>query len=139
MRRWRIARFGPADLAALVDHRGYTLYAFDGDPAKDAKACAAPCAWQPVAAAQLADPMGDFTLVKRADGIRQWAYKGRGLYTYAHDLAPDDANGVGADKHWAVAAVYSFFMPRGVRLERTLSQGVVLATAAGQTLYRRDG
>lgn len=134
-----IKEVADAAALALVDHRGYTLYAFDGDPAKDAKACAAPCAWQPVAAPQLADPAGDFTLVKRADGIRQWAYKGRGLYTYAHDLAPDDANGVGVDKRWAVAAVYRFFLPRGVQLERSLSQGVVLATAGGQTLYRRDG
>src|SRR5581483_10707687 len=31
----------------LVDHRTRTLYAFDGDPMKDIKACAAPCAFQP--------------------------------------------------------------------------------------------
>ena len=130
-----------ADAAALavVDYRGYTLYAFDGDPAKDAKVCAKPCPWIPVAAAQLAEPTGDFSLVARGDGIKQWAYKGRGLYSYAHDLAPDDANGMGVDKHWRVAAVASFFMPKGVHLERTLSQGVVLAAAGGQTLYRRDG
>ncbi len=128
-----------AGALALVDHRGFTLYVFDGDAAKDAKACAKPCAWQPVAAAQLAEPTGDFSLVARTDGVKQWAYKGRGLYTYAHDLAPNDANGAGVDKRRRVAAVYSFFMPKGVQLEKTLSQGVVLATATGKTLYRRDG
>lgn len=134
-----VSEVADAGALALVDHRGFTLYAFDGDAAKDARACAKPCAWQPVAAPQLAEAAGDFTLIARGDGFKQWAYKGRGLYTYAHDLAPNDANGAGMDKRWRVAAVYQFFTPKGVKLENTLSQGVVLATASGQTLYRRDG
>lgn len=128
-----------AGALAVVDHRGYTVYAYDGDAAKDAKACGRGCAWQPVAAAQLAEPIGDFTVIARPDGLKQWAYKGRGLYSYVHDLAPNDANGADVDKRWRVAAVYGFFMPKGVKLEKTLSQGVVLATDTGKTLYRRDG
>ena len=63
------------------------------------------CAARTTFPAQLAEPVGDFTLVKRADGIRQWAYQGRGLYTYTHDLAPAAANGVGIDERWNVAVV----------------------------------
>jgi predicted lipoprotein with Yx(FWY)xxD motif len=124
---------------ALVDYRARTLYAFDGDPVKDAKACTAPCAFQPARAAQLAEPMGDFAVIVRKDGIKQWTYKGKGLYTFDGDLAPADVNGLDVNKHWGVAAVHNFYMPANVVLQKTLSQGRVLATATGRTLYRRDG
>ena len=124
---------------ALVDYRSRTLYAFDGDPTKDGKACGTPCVWTPAAAAQLAEPTGDFALVVRDDGIKQWSYKGKGLYTYANDLAPGDANGVGAHKQWAVARIFAYYMPPGVSVQKTVSQGEILANAQGLTLYKRDG
>ncbi|MHB1206673.1 MAG: hypothetical protein ACYCZX_13975 [Rhodospirillaceae bacterium] len=124
---------------ALVDYRNHTLYAFDGDAAKDAKACASPCVWQPAAAAQLAEPAGDFSLIQRPDGIKQWAYKGKGLYSYVGDLAPGDANGIGVDKKWNVSAVSSFFMPVGVAITNTPGQGRILTTDNGMTIYKRDG
>jgi predicted lipoprotein with Yx(FWY)xxD motif len=123
----------------LVDYRNRTLYAFDGDPAKDTKVCGSPCAWQPAAAAQLAEPVGDFSVVVRPDGIKQWAYKGKGLYAYAGDLTAGDANGIGADKHWQPATIIAYFMPASVSVQRTASQGEILATRDGMTLYKRDG
>jgi predicted lipoprotein with Yx(FWY)xxD motif len=95
--------------------------------------------WQPAAAPQLAEATGDFFLIGRADGIKQWAYKGRGLYTFGGDLAPGDANGVGVNPKLNVAAVATFFIPPDVTLRRSLNQGYVLATKSGMTLYRRDG
>ncbi len=130
-----------ADAAAfaLVDWRGRTLYALDEPLPAPALDCQRPCAWQPAAAPQLAEAMGDFFVVGRDDGIKQWAYKGRALYTFAGDLAPGDANGTGAHPKLAVAAVAPLFMPAGVTLRRSLNQGYVLTTAQGMTLYRRDG
>ena len=87
----------------------------------------------------MAEPIGDFTVVDRSDGIRQWAYKNRLLYTYVEDLAPGYANGVGVDRRWDIAAVMRYYMPPSVSIQRTPGQGSVLATAGGMTLYRRDG
>jgi predicted lipoprotein with Yx(FWY)xxD motif len=124
---------------ALVNHRGRTLYAFNGDTAAAQKACGRACDWEPVAAPQLAIPTGEFSPVVREDGVKQWSYQGRGLYTYARDFVEGDANGVGVDPKWDVAVVLSFWRPDGVGLVKTPGQGKVLSTASGQTLYRRDG
>jgi predicted lipoprotein with Yx(FWY)xxD motif len=131
------------DAAAFVfiDHAGYTLYEFAGGDGSKAEKCALTSCknWRPLAAPQLAEPIGDFTVVDRSDGIRQWAYKNRLLYTYAEDLAPGYANGVGVDQRWDIAAVVRYYMPPSVSIQRTPGQGNVLATARGMTLYRRDG
>jgi predicted lipoprotein with Yx(FWY)xxD motif len=131
------------DAAAFVfvDHGGYTLYEFVGGKQSEAQKCALNSCknWRPFAAAQLAEPVGDFTVVDRTDGIRQWAYKNKLLYTYVEDLAPGYANGMGVDERWNIAAVKRYYMPSSVSIQRTPGQGSVLATADGQTLYRRDG
>lgn len=128
-----------AEGLVLTDYRGRTLYGFEGDPAKDAKACAAlPCPWQPAAAPAAAARVGDFAVVMRPDGINQWTYKGEALYSYAGDLAGGDAYGVGVNPKWHVAAVVRYYMPPGVTLVTTPGQGKVLATGDGHTLYRRD-
>lgn len=120
---------------ALVNHRGHTLYSFAGDPQRDAVAGAK---WRPAAAPQFTRSVGDFGTVLRADGISQWTYKGRGLYTFADDIIAGDAYGWNIDKNFAVASVGAFNMPSDVSVQATLGQGRVLATAKGQTLYRRD-
>src|SRR4051812_32256418 len=114
-----------ADAAAfaLVDHRGRTLYALDEALPSGTLNCPVPCIWQPAAAPQLAEAAGEFFVIVRDDGIKQWAYKGRGLYTYAGDLAPGDANGTGVNPKLSVAAVARLFTPAGVKLRRSLSQG----------------
>jgi predicted lipoprotein with Yx(FWY)xxD motif len=120
---------------ALVNYKNQTLYAFDGPPGKENKAAG----WEPAAAPLLADTSGDFGFAVRGDGIKQWTYKGRGLYTYTGDLMIGDANGATVDKNFSVAAVVRYFMPPEVTLRDTAAQGRVLATAKGMTLYRRDG
>jgi len=54
-------------------------------------------AWPPVWAPRGAPPIGDWTLVERADrGRMQWAYKGQPVYTRFHDT-PADATGAGLE------------------------------------------
>jgi predicted lipoprotein with Yx(FWY)xxD motif len=128
-----------AEGLVLTDYRGRALYAFEGDPTQDAKACTTvPCPWQPAAAPAAAGPVGEFAVMVRPDGINQWTYKGEALYWYAHDLASGDAYGIGVNPKWHVAAVVRYFMPSSVTLVTTPGQGKVLATADGRTLYRRD-
>ena len=95
------ASAAPADPATvsggvLVAPSGMTLYTFDKDTANSgASACNGPCAqlWPPLAAQAGDTAHGDWTIVTRADGTRQWAYKGWPLYAYSKDAKAGDASG----------------------------------------------
>ena len=123
----------------LVDHRGMTLYTYDGDPG--ALACKVDgCGehWIPLPAPSLANDVGNFVAVDHDNGVRQWTYKGKPLYRFNGDLEPQDAKGIGLDPKWRVAALYRYFVPGNVSVAATRGKGSVLA-ANGKTLYRRDG
>ena len=82
--------------AVLTDAKGMSLYTFDKDAAGKS-ACNGPCAtnW-PVLKAEASDKDGDgYTVITRDDGSRQWAYKGKPLYTFAKDQKPGDITGDG--------------------------------------------
>ena len=89
----------------LTNESGMTLYVFDKD--SDGKsACNGPCAgnWPPLMAAGNSMPMGDYTIITRADGSKQWAYKGRPLYTWKKDQKPGDISGDGfLNNAWHIA------------------------------------
>ena len=123
---------------ALLNESGRTLYVFTGVLGQEKSVCKSPCPWQPLPAAQLAAANGNFVPVDRNDGVRQWTYKGLGLYSYDGDLAPGDANGGKIDSNWHVAYIARNFMPPRVTIQYAERIGKVLANAQGQTLYRRD-
>lgn len=94
----------------LVSPAGMTLYTFDRDVVATAKgaarsACAAQCAerWPPFTAGADAKRAGDFTVIERDDGTRQWAYKGKPLYRWSKDATPGDKAGDGVDNLWRAA------------------------------------
>jgi len=89
---------------ALVDAKGMTLYVFDRDTAGKS-ACTGQCAqnWPPLAAPTNAQASGDWTIVTRDDGSKQWAYKGKPLYTWAKDTKPGDVTGDGINNVWHIA------------------------------------
>jgi predicted lipoprotein with Yx(FWY)xxD motif len=89
----------------LTNEQGMTLYTFDKD-SNGKSACNGPCAanWPPFAAAGNAQAEGAYTIVARDDGSRQWAYKGRPLYTWTKDTKPGDITGDGfLNGAWHVA------------------------------------
>jgi predicted lipoprotein with Yx(FWY)xxD motif len=89
----------------LVNATGMTLYTFDKDAAGKSN-CNGPCAtnWPPLMAEAAAKPSGDWTVVTRDDGGKQWAYKGKPLYLWIKDTKPGDATGEGmANNTWHVA------------------------------------
>jgi predicted lipoprotein with Yx(FWY)xxD motif len=97
----------PARLAdgALVAASGMTLYTFDRDQAvAGTSACNGPCAalWPPLAARAADQPAGAFSLVSRADGAKQWAYKGMPLYFYKADQKPGDRTGDNFNNVWHI-------------------------------------
>jgi predicted lipoprotein with Yx(FWY)xxD motif len=89
---------------ALVDAKGMTLYTFDRDAAGKSN-CTGQCAqnWPPFIAAATPAPSGQWTVVAREDGSKQWAYKGKPLYTWVKDAKPGDVTGDGVNSVWHIA------------------------------------
>lgn len=86
----------------LVGHNGMTLYTFDKDT--DGKSlCNGKCAenWPPLYAEGA--PSGDFSVITRDDGRKQFAYKGKPLYFWIKDQKPGDKTGDGFNGVWHVA------------------------------------
>ena len=90
----------------LVGPNGMALYTFDRDAAGSGKSmCNGPCAtnWPPLMARAGAGNTGDWSVVTRDDGSRQWAYKGKPLYFWAKDAKAGDRTGDGVNNVWHVA------------------------------------
>jgi predicted lipoprotein with Yx(FWY)xxD motif len=89
----------------LVDAHGMTVYTFDKDVAGSGKsACNGPCAklWPPLMANAGDQPSGDWSIVAREDGMRQWAYKGKPLYHYQEDEKAGQRGGDNFKKVWHI-------------------------------------
>jgi len=80
----------------LTDAKGMTLYTFDKD-AGGKSACNGACAgnWPPLMAAASDKADGSYTVIKRNDGLMQWAYRGKPLYTWKNDKKAGDITGDG--------------------------------------------
>ena len=99
---------GPARVAdgVYVGPNGMTLYTFDRDAAGSGKSvCNGPCAtnWPPLMAAASDRPSGDWTIVVRDDGSRQWAWRGKPVYYWVRDAKPGDRTGDGFNNAWRLA------------------------------------
>jgi predicted lipoprotein with Yx(FWY)xxD motif len=99
---------GPAPVAhngMFVSAKGMTLYTFDKDSAGKS-ACNGPCAtnWPPVLVSDTAKPTGNWSVVTRDDGLKQWAYKGKPVYAWSKDSKPGDTTGDGfMQGNWHIA------------------------------------
>ncbi len=107
------ASMGGAPMAAkfeggtLVNSAGMTLYTFDKDAAGSGKSsCNGPCAvnWPPLNAAAADQASGDWSIVVRDDGTKQWAYHGKPVYLWIKDQKPGDKSGDGVNKVWHIVA-----------------------------------
>ena len=126
-----------AQAVVLTDFDGLTLYAFSGDAAQDGQTCSTRgCGldWLPVPAPALALAVGDFSVVSRMDGSRQWAFRERPLYRYRGDLLPGDAHGRAAGEGWSLAVVTENFRPPQAAVTALEGYGDTLSEG-GMTLY----
>jgi predicted lipoprotein with Yx(FWY)xxD motif len=89
---------------AYVDMKGMTLYTYAKD-SKDKSACDGSCAtnWPPLKASATDKASGEWTIVTRTDGSKQWAYEGKPLYTWIKDTKPGEATGDGVGGNWHIA------------------------------------
>ena len=99
---------GPTKIAdgVLVGPNGMTLYTFDNDVTASGKSvCNGPCAtnWPPLMAADSDKASGDYSIITRDDGAKQWAVKGKPVYYWAKDTKPGDKTGDGVNKVWQTA------------------------------------
>ena len=97
---------GMAKDGMLVGPNGMTLYTFDRDPAGSGKSlCNGPCAtnWPPLMAATGSAAGGDWSVVTRDDGSKQWAYKGKPVYFWVKDQKAGDRSGDGVNNVWRLA------------------------------------
>jgi predicted lipoprotein with Yx(FWY)xxD motif len=99
-----------ASASVLTGANGMTLYTFDKDMAGSGKSvCNGACAtnWPPllVMDGEASDKTagGDYSIVTRDDGKKQWAFKGMPLYYWIKDKNPGDRTGDGVNKVWHVA------------------------------------
>lgn len=94
------------DNGALVGANGMTLYTFDRDAIGSGKSvCNGPCAqnWPPLMAEAGAAASGDWSIITRDDGKKQWAYKGKPVYFWVKDQKAGDRTGDGFNNLWRVA------------------------------------
>ena len=89
----------------LTGNNGMTLYTFDRDMAGSGKSvCNGPCAtnWPPLMAMDSDKASGDYSIIMRDDGKKQWAMKGKPLYYWAKDMKVGDKTGDGFNGVWHV-------------------------------------
>ena len=99
----------PANVALIHDDSGWRyvhfpsnlrLYVYDRDLAGQST-CNLGCegAWPPLLVGANEKPLGDWTIIVRGDGNRQWAYMGRPVYGRFHDSV-EAPSGNGIDGVW---------------------------------------
>lgn len=86
---------------------GMSLYVYDGDKSGSGHSnCGESCIkhWRPFLAGADAKPQGDWSIITRASRKKQWACKGRPLYTWFKDTKPGQISGNGYDgNRWHAA------------------------------------
>jgi predicted lipoprotein with Yx(FWY)xxD motif len=91
----------PTGKSYLQTPSGQALYVYDNDKTTGgtpgAPTCNGQCAtyWPPFMPDQGATPQGDWSAVARQDGSKQWAYKGRPVYTFVRDKQSGKVEGDG--------------------------------------------
>lgn len=80
----------------LVSMTNMTLYTFDGDKANSGRSsCYNECAsnWPALLVDKNASSYGNYSIITRDDGKKQFAYKGMPLYYFMGDKKPGDRLG----------------------------------------------
>lgn len=119
----------------LTTHRNYAVYANQNDSA-ETSVCDDSCLneREPVLAPALAKAFGEWDILERSPGVRQWVFRGAPLYTYTLD--PEPWSQVGSDEPgWQNVFTQRVpEAPASFTVQSTLA-GNVLATKTGQTVY----
>lgn len=122
-------------VTVLTDINHKTLYAFTNDKSvTNGSNCNDGCAvkWPPLLAEEDDKASGDYTLVTRNNGDKQWAYRGMPLYRWINDSASGDTTGEEVNSVWYVA------QPLPISKYSTTDQGIILSDSNWLSLYVLD-
>ena len=119
----------------LTTDKNASVYAHDGDTMEHS-ACDRECLrnWMPVLAPELASAQGEWSILERSPGVRQWVFRGKPLYTYALDQHSWSQQGSDVPGWNNVYTQPAPPFPDGFTVQDTLA-GQVLADADGMTIY----
>ena len=120
----------------VVLHDGWSVYTYDGDSRNKAN-CRDACldGWEPILAAVSATPIGEWTIVERAPGIKQWAFRGRPVYRHLGDPKLGAQDGSDVPRWHNVYTQTAPEPPQGFALKPTIV-GLTLGDSKGMTIYR---
>lgn len=117
---------------------GASVYASDGDKPNTSN-CYKECltAWTPVLAPApgIVRERDDWTIVKRAPGVNQWAFRGKPLYTYNYDRGSRNFWGADEPGWHNVYTQRALRPPEGFTVQDAEGGGQVLADSRGRTIY----
>ncbi len=119
----------------LLSDRGFTIYASDADR-RGRSACEGDCLqrWAPVVAPASGRARGDWRILERADGTRQWVFRGRPLYRHLLDTRVRSREGTDAAGWHIVYVQEAPPVPRSFTAQ-VATAGLVLADSEGRTIY----
>ena len=85
----------------LSNPDGRALYTFDQDSSGRSN-CTGGCLakWPAFTASDASRASGDFSIIVRDDGTRQWAFQGKPLYFFAGDSQPGEVKGDNVGGIW---------------------------------------
>jgi len=119
----------------LTTDKNFSVYAYDEDtPA--ASMCDAECirTWSPVTAPAMARAQGEWSIVERSPGVRQWAFRQKPLYRYVLDGRAWSLEGSDVPGWSNVYTQLAPPVPASFTVQDSLV-GQVLADARGMTIY----
>jgi predicted lipoprotein with Yx(FWY)xxD motif len=119
----------------LTTDTNYAVYAYREDQPTHSL-CDEQCLslWRPTLAPRMARAFGEWSILERSPGVRQWVFRGKPLYTYVRD--PEPWSQLGSD----VAGWSNVFtqpapdFPASFTVQDTIA-GSVLADHRGMTIY----
>jgi predicted lipoprotein with Yx(FWY)xxD motif len=127
-----------------ADAHGMSLYTYDGDT-RGTSSCTSECAaaWPAAPAPSTAAADGDWTVLERRDGTKQWAFHGAPMYRFVGDKAIGDASGDGQAGLWHVAAFSpgaGMALPDGIAIREIAdAAGAGLVDSMDMPLYAFEG
>lgn len=95
--------------------------------------------WPPYLADERARPIGDFSLIDRPNGSKQWSFRGSPLYLSIRDHKPGDRLGMGHEFFGSARGGFHFAttdanLPADLKLAHR-DQGLVLLAPNGKPVY----
>lgn len=120
----------------LINDKRYSIYASDADEPNKSNCTTDSCLqrWQPVLASETAQPQGEWSVVQRSPGVRQWAFRKQPLYTHARDTRMMSYDGSDEPGWHNVYTQRAPKPPASFTVQNT-TYGDVLAERNGKTVY----